>query len=705
MTLRRTTALIATAICLSMAPLNTMAQPAPKRPITPADLWAMKRVQQPDLSPDGRTAAVSVQEWNVGTNKSTSNIWLVPVTGGEARRLTSAQATDASPVWSPDGTRIAFVSKRGEDKANALYVIRTDGGEAEKLLELPFGISNPRWMPDGARLVVATTCIPRLVGTWADQDRSAMAKAIKQRTDSKMTAKATEDRVYRYWDHWITDTVANRMLLVNSTTKAITDLTPTWNRPFLHSGAVDFDLSPNGSHLALCINTTAPPYRQEPNADVYLIPTDGSGTMRNITAENRAEDAHPRFAPDGRSILFTRLTVPYTCGEVSTLWRHDLATGKSSSLTAEGELSMAHVESAADGSLWYTAEEIGKVPVFRMKADGTGRTVVYSQGTNSELRMRGGRIIFLNDDASHPGELFTLDPKSGTVRQLTHFNQAHLEQLDLGQVEAYWFDGAAGDKVQGLLFLPPGFDANKRYPLVQLMHGGPHTMAGDGWSYRWNAHVFAATGAVVTWVNRHGSTGFGQPFAQSILNEWGVKPLDDILRSTDHLLARFPNIDKDRVAAAGGSYGGYMAAWAAGHTDRFACLIDHAGVNDLNTQYGADLTNYSFTQVWGGTPWSNAEGMRKNDPMTYAQHFSTPMLILHGELDYRVPYVHGTALYGILQSMGVPSRLVIYPNENHWILSPQNAINWNWEVQRWLERYIGITPTLAEPRFEDEEHP
>ena len=244
--------------------------------------------------------------------------------------------------------------------------------------------------------------------------------------------------------------------------------------------------------------------------------------------------------------------------------------------------------------------------------------------------------------------LFTLDPKTGAVRQLTHFNRDLVSQLDLGKVESYWIDGAAGDKVQGWVILPPGFDATKTYPMVQLMHGGPHTMVRDSWNYRWNPHVFAATGCVVTWVNRHGSTGFGQKFAQSILNEWGVKPLDDILRATDVLLARFPNIDAKRIAAAGASYGGYMAAWAEGHTDRFACIINHAGVNDFITQYGADVTTYGFSKVLGGTPWDNPEGMRKNDPMTYAKDFKTPMLILHGELDYRVPYVNGTALYGCL---------------------------------------------------------
>jgi dipeptidyl aminopeptidase/acylaminoacyl peptidase len=214
--------------------------------------------------------------------------------------------------------------------------------------------------------------------------------------------------------------------------------------------------------------------------------------------------------------------------------------------------------------------------------------------------------------------------------------------------------------------------------------------------------VFAAPGYIVTWVNRHGSTGFGEKFCQSILNQWGDMPLDDILKSTDYLLQRFPNIDPKRLAAAGGSYGGYMAAWVEGHTDRFACLIDHAGVNDFITQYGADVTAYGFTQVLGGTPWKNPEGMQKNNPVTYAKNFKTPMLIIHGEMDYRVPYVNGTALYAILQSMGVPSRLLIFPNENHWVLSPQNAIYWHWEMQSWLARYLGGKPVLEKPVFESE---
>ncbi len=674
---------------------------ADKRPITPQDLWAVKRLGSPALSPDGKTAVFTVQEWSIEKNKSTTSLWLVDVAGGAPRRLTNAPVSDSGPAWSPDGTRIAFTSKRGEDASASLYVINLAGGEPEKLLELPYGVAQPKWMPDGTGVIVATTVIPELAGSLAQADLAAMKKEIKRRADSKMTAKVTEDRQYRYFDHWLTDNLASRLVLVNVTTKEFKDLTPKWKVLFQTSGDVNYDISPDGKLVALAVNVTPPPYSGFLNVDIHLIPTDGSGEMKNVTVENQGDDDVPGFAPDGKSLLFARTEVPYGNGESAKLWRHDLATGKNTPVTDALDYSIASAEFSSDGkTLWTTAEDKGVVPVFKLNADGSGLTAVYREGTSSSLTTSNGSIVFLNDTTSRPNELFALDATTGAVRQLTHFNDELMTKLDLGKVESYWFTGAAGDQVHGWLVLPPGYDPKKTYPLVQLMHGGPHTMNRDSWSYRWNTHVFAAPGYIVTWVNRHGSTGFGEKFAQSIINQWGDMPLEDILKSTDYLLQRFPNIDPKRMAAAGGSYGGYMAAWVAGHTDRFAALINHAGVNDFITQYGADVTPYGFTQVLGGTPWKNPEGMQRNNPTTYAKNFKTPMLIIHGELDYRVPYVNGTALYAIYQSMGIPSRLVIFPNENHWVLTPQNAIYWHWEMQSWLSRYIGGKPALEKPVFD-----
>ncbi len=317
--------------------------------------------------------------------------------------------------------------------------------------------------------------------------------------------------------------------------------------------------------------------------------------------------------------------------------------------------------------------------------------------------MRGGSILFLNEAANRPSEVYALDAARGTARRLTRFNDAVLATLDLGRTESREFRGAGGDTVQMFVTYPAGFDPAKKYPLVQILHGGPHTMFRDDFGYRWNQHVFASPGYVVARVNRHGSTGFGEAFLGSIDGAWGIKPTEDILASTEVLVKEIPAIDGTKVAAAGASYGGYLAAWLLGHTDRFLCLVNHAGVNDFITEYGSDTTSYGFdATVWGGTPWKDAEAMQKNNPMTYAADFKTPMLITAGEQDYRVPYGNSLSLYGVLQAMNVPSRLLLFPNENHWVLSPQNSIYWNYEVQQWLARYIGGKP-MEKPVFPTEE--
>jgi len=382
------------------------------------------------------------------------------------------------------------------------------------------------------------------------------------------------------------------------------------------------------------------------------------------------------------------------------LWRVSLADRKTVPLTTGIDLSIDDVAFSADGQrLWLQAEDRGVVPVFAMYADGSGFSKLMAEGTSTELDSANGQLVFLNETTSRAPELFTLDAAISKPRQLTRFNDALFAGLDLGKVESHAFQGAGGDTVQAWVVYPPGFDPKKKYPLVQLLHGGPHTMVRDAFSYRWNTHVFASPGYIVTWVNRHGSTGFGEAFARSINGAWGDKPTEDVLKANDYLFATIPAIDRDNVAAAGASYGGYLATWLLGHTKAFKTIVNHAGVSDFMGQYGADTTTYGFTkEVLGGTPWDSPEAMQRNNPVSYAANFSTPMLITHGELDYRVPYGQGIALYGILQSMRVPSRLVVFPDENHWILSPQNSIHWNYEVQSWLARYIGGKP-MAKPVF------
>ena len=670
-----------------------------KRPITAQDLWAVKRVGAPALSPDGRHAAYSVQEWSIEKNKPTAALWLTEVATARTRRLTAGTGSDTAPAWSPDGSRIAFVSKRGDDEAAALYVIPVDGGEAEKLVELPMGVAAPAWMPDGKGIVFATQVIPELAGSLAKADLAAIKKEAKRRKNSKMTAYATEYRQYRWFDRNLTDNLANRLLKIDVASKALTDLTPEYDRLFLPSGEVRFDIAPDGRHVALALNSIPPPYAEQPNTDIVLLPTDGSGTFTNLTSGNRYGDDNPRFTPDGSSVLYTRVATANSQGELRRLWRVSLADGKSTPLTDAIDLSIEDVAFSADGRrLWLQAEDRGMVPVFAMDATGGGVSKIVANGSNTGLDSADGQLVFLGETSSRAPELFALDA-GGKPRQLTRFNDDLFAGLDLGKVESHEFQGAGGDTVQAWVVYPPGFDPKKKYPLLQLLHGGPHTMVRDAFSYRWNSHVLASPGYIVTWVNRHGSTGFGEAFARSINGAWGDKPTEDVLKANEYLFGKIPAIDRDNVAAAGASYGGYLATWLLGHTKAFKTLVNHAGVSDFMGQYGADTTTYGFTkEVLGGTPWDSPEAMQRNNPVAYAANFSTPMLITHGEKDYRVPYGQGIALYGILQTMRVPSRLVVFPDENHWILSPQNSIHWNYEVQDWLSRYIGGKP-MEKPEF------
>lgn len=685
----------------SPASLATAADTA-KRPITAQDLWAVKRVGAPALSPDGRQAVVSVQEWSVEKNKPTASLWLVDVASATTRRLTAGSGSDTAPAWSPDGTRIAFTSKRGEDETTALYVIPIAGGEAEKLLELPMGISVPAWLPDGKGIVFATQVIPELAGSFAKSDLAAIKKEAKRRKDAKMTAYATEYRQYRWFDRNLTDNLANRLLKIDVANKALTDLTPNYDRLFSPSGEVRFDVAPDGRHVALALNSTPPPYATQPNLDIVLVPTDGSGAFVNLTADNPYADDAPRFAPDGRSVLYTRISTANSQGELRRLWQHRLADKRNMPMSAALDLSIDEPAFAGDDVV-FLAEQDGRIPVFGLAPDGGKPRVVFADGSNTGLDVAGQQAVFLNETTSRPAELFAIDLKGGPARQLTRFNEALFATLELGKVESHHFAGAGGDNVQAWVIYPPGFDPKKKYPLVQLLHGGPHTMVRDAFSTRWNSHVFASPGYIVAWVNRHGSTGFGEAYARSINGAWGDKPMEDVLKANDYLFAAIPAIDRDNVAAAGASYGGYLATWLLGHTKAFKTLVNHAGVSDFIGQYGADITTYGFTrEVLGGTPWDSPEAMQRNNPVAYAANFSTPMLITHGEKDYRVPYGQGIALYGILQTMRVPSRLVVFPDENHWILSPQNSIYWNYEVQAWLARYIGGKP-MAKPEFKPAE--
>jgi dipeptidyl aminopeptidase/acylaminoacyl peptidase len=658
-----------------------------------------------------------VTRYSLETNKGESDLWLVSTeesgNGGdsrEPRRLTWNKGRDSAPVWSPDGRHIAFLSKRDEEGPAQIYLLSlsSDGpaGEARPLTELPIAAGALRWFPDGKR-------IGFLAATWPDlnDDFEAVKKRLDERKEDKVQAKITESRLVRFWDHYLTDGRYPHLFTVEVESGAVKDHTPGWARHMGLMGLGDsWDLSPDGREAVFAANATEPPH-QDINYDLFTLslvpPTEGEGEpepgdlIKNLTAGNPADDGSPRYTPDGRFILYSRSDRPHIHPDFQHLARYDRRTGEVEELAVEWTEANASPSLAAvteDGStVLFHGQSRGRVHLYAISIEGGEPRKLAEGGRIGGAAVAAGTVVFQRQSIQSPADLFALDLidlEAGGERRLTAFNRERLAEVDLGTVEEHTFAGAGGEEVHLWLVYPPDFDAGKKWPLLHAVHGGPHGAFLDAFHYRWNLALFAASGRVVAAVNFHGSTGYGQAFAESLLGNHAEKPFEDIQKATDFLLAK-GFVDPDRMAAAGGSYGGYMVSWILGHTDRFQALINHAGVYDLMGQFASDYT-WGRDHNYGAAPWNDPDRVDLYSPSRYAPNFKTPTLVIHGELDYRVPYTQGINQYQVLKAMGVPARLVIFPDENHWILKPQNAVVWWREVYDWLERYTGSGATGAD---------
>jgi dipeptidyl aminopeptidase/acylaminoacyl peptidase len=654
---------------------------AQRHALTVDDLWAVRRVGAPVLSPDGTQVAYTITTYDMEENRGNADIWLQPLAAGPARRLTTNKASDSAPAWSPDGTRIAFVSRRDGDTAGQVYVIPVAGGEAERVTDMPLGAGDVKWLPDGRRLVFAAHVIA------GAESAEETKKKLEAREKSKVKARVSEQRLFRFWDRWLTDEEYPHLFVLDLETRKVTDLLPGSRRHFsLQDGSASYDVSPDGTQLVFAANSTEPPYRTL-NSDLFVVPTAG-GAVRNLTADNAANDNDPVFSPDGRTLAYGREQKADGWPDYTRLALLDMASGRTRVLTEGWDNSPADWSFTPDGNtLVFSAEVRARTHLYALPVAGGQPRQVHAGGSALGAQATpGGQLVFLRHDLSHPPELHVVGLDGQGLRALTRVNDELLATLDLGAVQDLTFKGAGDAPVQMYVVFPPGFDAKRRYPLVHVIHGGPVGTSADGFHFRWNAHAFAAPGYVVALVNFHGSSSFGQPFVESILGAHGDKPLQDILRATDHLIAQ-GYVDDQRLAAAGGSYGGYLVNWIAGHSARFKALVSHAGVYSQPGQFASDAT-WGRHHSYGGYTFTNLAAVERQSPHRFASAFRTPMLILHGERDFRVPVTQGLELHGVLTAKGVPSRLVYYPDENHWILKPQNSRHWHGEVLGWLKRWL-----------------
>jgi dipeptidyl aminopeptidase/acylaminoacyl peptidase len=664
--------------------LPAYAQTAAKHVMTFDDMIKLHRISGAAISQDGKWVAYSVSTPDLEANRSVTNIWIVSASGGDPIQV-SQGGRDSSPSWSPDGKTLAFLSAR--DGNSQIYLLSMEGGEAKKLTQLSTGADLFHWSPDGKTIAFTSSVYPDC------QDDPCNANRDQEKDKSKVKARIYDHLLYRHWDHWSEGKRSHLFVEPADASSAARDLTPGAAYdvpPEERSGPGDFNFSPDSKEI--CYTAVTDKVEAiSTNADLFTVPVAG-GESKRITTQP-GFDGNPVYSPDGHYIAYhAQLTAAYE----SDRWRvmvYDRQAAKSENLSESFDRSASDLAWSPDSkTIYLLAENETLQPIYSMEAHAGSTPKKVLDGFNAEFAFSADAktLVTTRTSLMMPSEVFVSAGDGGGLKQLTHANDAILAQVEMNEPEKFWFEGAEGTKVEAMLIRPPHFDPAQKYPMLELLHGGPQTMWSDAWGYRWNPQVFAGAGYVILMINRRGSTGYGQKFTDEITNDWGGKPYVDIMKGTDAALARYPFIDKSRLAAAGGSYGGYMADWLATHTDRYKAIISHAGVYDKVSMYATEELWFEEHDLQG-TPWGTPENYKKWAPSTYAadlEKYKTPTLVITGERDFRVPYTQSLELFNTLQRQGVPSELLVFPDEGHWILKPQNAQLWYKTFLSFLATYV-----------------
>ena len=670
-------------LMLGMA-LSADAQAPAKHPLAFDDLIKLHRISAPAVSPDGKWVAYGISTPDMEANRGVSNIWLVSTSGGDAIQLTQS-GKDSAPSWSPDGKTLAFLS--GRDGTSQVYVISMEGGEAKKLTTLSTGADLFKWSPDGKSIAFTSE-------VYVDcKDDACNKKRDEEKEKSKVKAHVAEHLLYRHWDHWSEGKRSHLFIQPVEATPAAHDLTEAADYdvpPDQRGGDTDLNFSPDSKEICYTA-VTDKMEATSTNGDLFLVPVTG-GEPKRITT-NQGFDGNPVYSPDGKYIAYHAQMTP---GYEADRWQvmlYNRQAGQSENISANFDRNAGELSWSPDSkTIYFLAENETLQPIYATEPRAGATPKKLLDGYNAAYSFSGDGKILVTERTSltMPGELFVAAADGSGLKQLTHANDSILASVEMNAPETFWFEGAEATRVQAMIIRPPQSVPTKKYPMLVLLHGGPQTMWSIAWGYRWNAQLFSGAGYVTLMINRRGSTGYGQKFTDQITADWGGRAYVDVMKGIDAAILKYPYIDKTRMAAAGGSYGGYMADWLATHTDRFKAIVSHAGVYDKVSMYATE-------ELWfeehdsQGTPWTAPENYKKWSPSTYAADlgkYKTPTLVVAGERDYRVPYTQSLEFFSALQRQGVPSKLVVFPDEGHWVLKPQNSQFWYKTFLDWLAEYV-----------------